>query len=193
MHMDIEDRARWCKCDTCTSRREVDAQRARESMALIRLVVFVGILVFALMVALAAHAYAAPSGKWRLHEDVLARIVVAEADGSESDWAAILWTLNHRLERYGDTPERTMLYSTTVRSNAERPKGIHQVDLQSAPRKNQLLKALGYVRTWINGGISDPCPDSLHWHGIGDSRPGWFELISCGPTRNSFGKVRRKQ
>lgn len=189
MHMDLEDRVRWCECNVCKRTR-------KERRMLRRLVIMLGVFVFALVVAVSfvVHASAAPSGKWRLHADVLARILVAEADGSEADWAAILWTLNHRLERYGDTPERTMLYSATVRSSLERPRKIHLVatDQQSSLRKNQLLSALGYVRLWINGGVMDPCPDALHWHGTSDSQPSWFEPITCGETRNTFGKVRKK-
>jgi hypothetical protein len=159
---------------------------------------FLSLFVLAMSVAFLAavsqaQAFVHPSGAWRGHEDVLSRVLVAEADRSVYDWAAILWTLQHRLDRYGDTPSRIMSYSATLKSDAARPRSIRVLTPGDASaRGRQVAAARAYVEDWIRGRVMDPCPDSLHWHGIADSRPRWFQLVDCGTTKNSFGKVRSK-
>lgn len=140
-----------------------------------------------------AKAFITPSGSWRGHEDMLTRVLIAEADESENDWAAILWTLEHRRERYGESPSVIMRYSAPTKSNAKRPAAIRAITSTEAGRRgDQYRRASGYVAGWLRGHVVDPCPASLHWHGIGDSRPRWFEPIYCGATRNHFGRVRSK-
>lgn len=153
----------------------------------------VALVIVSLAATSPAKAFITPSGAWRGHEDMLARVLIAEADESEADWAAILWTLEHRRDRYGESPSVIMRYSAPTKSNAKRPALIRAITATEAGRRGeQYRRASGYVASWIRGRVVDPCPTSLHWHGIGDSRPRWFEPIYCGATRNHFGRVRSK-
>lgn len=139
-----------------------------------------------------AQAYNGPSHQWSGYQDVLARVLIAEADGSRGDWAAISWTLEHRRERFDESPDRIMRYSTTLRSGAKRPREVHALteSLATGARARQYRDALAFVASWVRGNVPDPCPDAIHWYGIGDSRPDWFADVSCGVTRNTFGKNR---
>lgn len=189
MHMEVGPR-KGCGCEGC--RRFRDTQRL---FRLIALVFSLAVLTLAAVLCIKAHASTGPSQRWRGYERALARIVVAEADGSVQDWSAILWTLDHRIVRYGDTPARTMSYSATTHSPLPRAQSIHLVGItnQANPWGDHLVTALAHVKAWMQGSVPDPCPEALHWHGTCDSTPGWFEQVICGETRNSFGKLRLRR
>lgn len=137
-------------------------------------------------------AFARPSPEWAQHADTLARVLVAEADGSRADWSAMLWVLEHRREQSGALASQVLRYSRTLQSTTQRTRRIHELprsELSSA-RARQLADAIDHVHAWIAGGVPDPCPGADHWRGLTDSEPDWFSPVSCGPTRQIFGTAR---
>lgn len=123
----------------------------------------------------------------------LARVLVGEADGAESDWAAILWTLEHRRERSGLSMEAISKYSAVLRADSDRSRRMRTLGT-SAPdfgelasvRQRHYVRALHFIDRWRAGAVKDPCPKSLHWGGYRDSKPPKRTTVICGPTMNEF-------
>lgn len=160
-----------------------------------------GILALATAAALVmptpASGFGRPPEDWAKHTDTLARVLVAEADGSRADWAAILWVLEHRRGRSrSKSAARALNYSATLRKLNKRAAFIHTADASQscteacmrAARARQFLDAFDFVRDWLAGHVPDPCPAATHWRGIDDPKREDHEVVACGPTRNIFGR-----
>ena len=157
----------------------------------------IALIAILLGLAGAAHASTAgtPCARWAFHADTLARVLIAEADERPADWAAIAWTLDHRLrsgdKRCANDPAQIINYSATLRKLTDRVREFHVSDpaeMQRA-RARQYGRAFAFVRAWLKGKIPDPCPGSTDWRGVDDAHPDWMDEISCGSTINVFGSV----
>lgn len=127
----------------------------------------------------------------------LARVLVAEADGSRPDWLAILWVLEHRRQRAHKagrprTLRETARYSALWRSRSPRAREIRALghadpEVPHGPRRaRQWEAALRFVDTWAAGATRDPCPTATHWD---RQEPPWpWVRVGCGPTVNLFGR-----
>ena len=134
----------------------------------------------------------ADDGNPRLRTE-LARVIVGEADGSRADWAAILWTLEHRRDRSdGLSLLAVAQYSVVLRVNTPRAirirsLGTERTDWGASPalRQKQWEQALAFVDEWLSGAILDPCPEAMHW----DERETLHRRLTpvdCGETKNRF-------
>jgi hypothetical protein len=151
----------------------------------------VGVLCSAL--TLGVHgAEARPGDGWAAHADTLARVCVAEADGSQADCAAILWTLEHRRQVTGAPVASVIVYSATLKLPNERAERIHTLSLEELHplRARQIREARMLVDAWLEGRVKDPCPSATHWRGTSDAHPSWLVEVDCGGTRNTFGRTK---
>ena len=128
-----------------------------------------------------------------LPREDLARVLVGEADGSEPDWAAILWTLRHRQRRSGKDMETVLPCSSVLRADTTRSRQIMSLGTESPEwgehpviRKKQWSAALVFVDAWARGEVRDPCPHALHWRGVNDTKPTGRVQVWCGTTKNEF-------
>jgi len=128
-----------------------------------------------------------------LPREDLARVLVGEADGSEPDWAAILWTLRHRQRRAGSDLQAVLPCSSVLRADTTRARQIMSLGTDAPEwgehpliRKKQWSDALAFVDAWARGDVRDPCPHALHWRGVNDTKPEGRVQVSCGSTKNEF-------
>lgn len=149
--------------------------------------------IWAVLLLCLSSAHAAPkqpAPDWAQYHDTLARVLIAEADASTQDWAAIAWVLEHRRENADMSPAGALRYSATLRRSTPRTALIHSLggaDEVPRIRTRQFERAQLFVRAWQRGDIADPCPRATDFYGLSDSRPAWFVDVGCGRTLNVFG------
>jgi len=170
-------------------------------------------LVIAVLISLISSSALAtlPEVEWTPEARItLARAVVAEADWSTRDHAAIAWVLKRRWEqRQKVQPQWTFLdqvnaYCAGMKSDTERSRWFRDLpeDPYGAPPDHWPYKrawntyqadwarVLRLVDAWQRGAVRDPCRGrAMHWGSSEDSeRPaaGKWSLVQCGATLNLF-------
>jgi hypothetical protein len=129
----------------------------------------------------------------------LARELVAEADFSLPDHAAIAWVLADRWQRvrgsesFGDYVQR---YSSLAKPpHTARKREIRALPWgrSEAPHGREGWDRLGgWLEAWSRGSVPHPCPGARHWGGPRVDRfPSRAVTVVCGETKNRFFFVAR--
>lgn len=139
-----------------------------------------------------ASAYLRPSIQWRGHEEQLARVLLAEADDSRPDWAALLWVLEHRSQEIGESPDRADRGGRFVSGASPGGSHLRLISEAEARRRGLTRVAHQFVLEWLDGDVPDPCPGALYFWRLNVTWEG-IERLSCGATRNRFGRDRRER
>ena len=131
----------------------------------------------------------------------LARCLRAETDTYSGDWAGMAWVLRKRAYQKGVTLNEMVLDYCSVfdrRSRAyygSRSEKIRtstfDVPLHGREREWKLLER--FVRRFLGGVVTDPCPEAEHFGNAGDvGRKALVEVcLELGKRGNKFYKVKR--
>lgn len=170
------------------------------------------LVIVAVLFTSPVQALVLPEDQW--NDDVallLARAVVAEADWSTRDHAAIAWVLKRRWEaRVKRDPEWTFLdqvkkYCAAMRRKArtKRHVWIHALSPDGAEPRGWFTDVswdkyrpawegvLEFTHRWARGEVSDPCRHrAIHWGGTMDRPSKLLRRVNCGKTDNIFYALR---
>lgn len=137
----------------------------------------------------------APARDWGPPADVLARALIAEADGSRADYAPLLAALQTRADRVGSTPARIAVrYCRVFRARSPTPRMVEILALPGTmPRARVTMwgRARAAVDRWLAGDHASGCERAPSHFGdrLGDARLAlrmrWRE-VDCGRTANLY-------